>query len=434
MAARSRDRKFPQDDLRLVRAVSFASPMPTGATRAWNLATRRMGSSCAVRLACTTSGAGWLHDKCSPSQPLGLLMTPQLIAIAFAFMLGGCATVPMGESSKDAALKEFRPPQERAGIYIFRSEVFGAAIKLDVLLDGKEIGQTAARTFLYVDVAPGTHTITSKGENTDSVQVELVAGTLSYVWQEVKIGLLYARTKLHVVGDLEGKNGVMGTRLASTTVPRPSSEVAPRAVPTSSTGTGFAIQAPASLVTAYHVIKGATRIDVSCAEGQSMRAEIQKIDPANDLALLKLPVPAPAHLELAPDNSVSIGQRVFTIGFPVPGILGKDAKYSDGSISSLSGLGGAANLLQLTVPIQPGNSGGPVADEAGRVVGVVTSTAAVQSFFRNTGALPQNVNWAVRSEYLRPLLSAVRPESSTASKTPIEHVNRSSCLIVASTG
>lgn len=160
-------------------------------------------------------------------------------------------------------------------------------------------------------------------------------------------------------------------------------------------------------------------------------AVVERIDPANDLALLKLSAPAPSHLELAPENSASIGQRVFTIGFPVPGLLGTEAKYSDGSISSLSGLSGAANLLQITVPIQPGNSGGPLADESGRVVAVMTSTAAVQGFLRRTGTLPQNINWAVRSEYVRPLLSGIPFQQSNAQGRPIERVRQSTCMLRA---
>ena len=87
---------------------------------------------------------------------------------------------------------------------------------MDVELDGKAIGQTAANTYLYKEVAPGKHTISSKAENTDSVEIDAKVGTLSYVWQEVKMGILYARTKLHLVDEAEGKKGVLETKLAET--------------------------------------------------------------------------------------------------------------------------------------------------------------------------------------------------------------------------
>lgn len=205
----------------------------------------------------------------------------------------------------------------------------------------------------------------------------------------------------------------------------------PASPPSGRTGTGFAMHTPTTLITAFHVIKGARSLDVLCAAGQQAAARVERVDPSNDLALLTLSVPAPTHLELAPDNSATIGQQVFTIGFPVPSLLGTEAKYSDGAISSLSGLAGAANLLQVTVPIQPGNSGGPLADASGRLVGVVTSAAAVQSFLRRTGTLPQNINWAVRSEYVRPILSGVPLQQAPAHSSAVERVRQSTCMVRA---
>lgn len=215
------------------------------------------------------------------------------------------------------------------------------------------------------------------------------------------------------------------------TSPRQADSPSTRPTPALSvrTGTAFVVQNSTTLITAFHVIEGARTIEVTCGAGQQSSALVERIDPANDLALLTLSAPATAHLELAPDNSVAIGQKVFTIGFPVPGLLGTEAKYSDGAISSLSGLSGAANLLQVTVPIQPGNSGGPLADESGRVVAVITSTAAVQGFLRRTGSLPQNINWAVRSEYVRPLLSGIPLQQRKMQGSAVERVRRSSCMV-----
>lgn len=212
---------------------------------------------------------------------------------------------------------------------------------------------------------------------------------------------------------------------------RPRNPDGPTPSPSVRTGTGFAIQNARTFVTAFHVVDGARNIDVTCAGGQQATAVVERIDPANDLALLRVSQATPAFLDIAAENSVSIGQKVFTVGFPVPGLLGTEAKYSDGSVSSLSGLSGAANLLQITVPIQPGNSGGPLIDESGRVVAVVTSTAAVQGFLRRTGTLPQNINWAVRSEYLRPLLSGVSTQSAQLRSSPIERAQLSVCLVKA---
>ena len=128
--------------------------------------------------------------------------------------LVGCASVPMGDAKKDAELKSFTQRPDGAGLFIYRNESFGAALRMDVEVDGKPIGQTAAKTYFYKEVSPGKHTITSKSENTDSIEVDTVAGKLYYIWQEVKMGLLYARTKLTLVGEEEGKKGVLESQLA----------------------------------------------------------------------------------------------------------------------------------------------------------------------------------------------------------------------------
>ena len=139
-----------------------------------------------------------------------------LLAIIIGQSLVGCATVPMGDTKQDAALKNFSRPADKAGVYIYRNESFGAAVKMDIAIDGRPIGQTAANTYLYKEVLPGRHVITSTAENTDSVDLDTKSGSLYYVWQEVKMGILYARTKLHLMDSVEGKKGVLETKLAET--------------------------------------------------------------------------------------------------------------------------------------------------------------------------------------------------------------------------
>ena len=141
-------------------------------------------------------------------------MKKLLPTAVIAASLIGCASVPVGDPRQDAALKTFSVPANGAGVYIYRNESMGAAVRMDVEVDGKIVGQTAANTYLYKEVAPGRHTITSKAENTDSVEIVAKPATLSFIWQEVKMGVLYARTKLNLVGEAEGKRGVLETRLA----------------------------------------------------------------------------------------------------------------------------------------------------------------------------------------------------------------------------
>lgn len=137
------------------------------------------------------------------------------IVSLFALSLVGCASVPMGDSKQDAALKTFAGKPDVAGLYIYRNESIGAAVRMDVEVDGKPLGQTAAKTYFYTEVVPGKHTVTSKSENDDTLHMETTAGKLYYIWQEVKMGVLYARTKLHLVGEDEGKKGVLESQLAA---------------------------------------------------------------------------------------------------------------------------------------------------------------------------------------------------------------------------
>jgi hypothetical protein len=143
-----------------------------------------------------------------------------MINRTFVLLLGiamaGCASVPMGDVTKDAELKAFKISAEKAGIYIYRNESIGAAVKMDVGMDGQNIGQTAAKTYLYKEVSPGLHTITSSAENTDTLHVDVKKGTLAYIWQDVKMGMLYAGSRLHLVSPEEGQKGVLESTLAAT--------------------------------------------------------------------------------------------------------------------------------------------------------------------------------------------------------------------------
>ncbi|HWT36997.1 MAG TPA: DUF2846 domain-containing protein [Paraburkholderia sp.] len=138
-----------------------------------------------------------------------------VIALSFASLLvmSGCASVPMGDAQRDSALKTFNAPQDKAAVYVYRNENIGAAVKMDVSLDGKPIGKTAAKTYLYEEVAPGHHQLLSEAENNSTLDFDVVAGKAYYVWQEVKMGIMYARNKLQLVDDQTGQAGVKESKL-----------------------------------------------------------------------------------------------------------------------------------------------------------------------------------------------------------------------------
>ena len=191
-------------------------------------------------------------------------------------------------------------------------------------------------------------------------------------------------------------------------------------------GTCFAISEDGYIVTAHHVIEDAKTIKVYLSKDSVFPASVIQGDPVNDLALLKIETSTPDFLQFAPMRSAKTGTRVFTLGFPVSSVLGREPKYTEGVISSLSGIKEASSLLQITVPIQPGNSGGPLVNEKGEVVGVITSTAALLPFLKVSGTLPQNVNWAVKADYLRPLIEISKAKQKELSRELlIEHVKKS---------
>ena len=203
-----------------------------------------------------------------------------------------------------------------------------------------------------------------------------------------------------------------------------------KSAPPASQGTGFAITANGHVATAFHVVSGAKRIQLTFADGTTLPATIESSSRANDLAILKAPSKSLKPLPIASSRSVKVGKELFTVGYPVTGLLGSDAKYTNGSLSSKSGLGGEASLLQITVPIQPGNSGGPVVTDQGRVVGIVTSTAAIKNFMEITGTLPQSINWAIKAEYAKLMFEPTEViEDAPTKEKAIERAMAAVCLI-----
>jgi hypothetical protein len=132
-----------------------------------------------------------------------------LSLMAGAAFLTGCASVPMASLEQDAQTKTFSVKPGKANIYVYRNESMGAAIKMDVSLDGKPVGQTAAKTFFALEVAPGKHTL--QGDSVLDLTAQ--AGKNYFVWQEVKMGILVAGNKLQLVDEATGKAGVAECKL-----------------------------------------------------------------------------------------------------------------------------------------------------------------------------------------------------------------------------
>jgi Protein of unknown function (DUF2846) len=134
--------------------------------------------------------------------------------LAVSALATGCASVQMASVDQDAKMKTFAPQTGVANIYVYRNEgVMGAAMKLGVTVDGKDVGETAGKTYFMISAAPGKHTIASKGESGSTVDINAEAGKNYFIWQEVKMGLLSAGSKLHIMDDAAGKAGVQECKL-----------------------------------------------------------------------------------------------------------------------------------------------------------------------------------------------------------------------------
>jgi S1-C subfamily serine protease len=177
------------------------------------------------------------------------------------------------------------------------------------------------------------------------------------------------------------------------------------------------------LVTASHVIAGGRKIHVFSNGEEIGLARVMADDPANDLAVLKLVPKKPGKILILPiaPRTATLGRSVFTLGFPEPDALGQHIKMTAGQVSSTAGYQDDARYLQISVPVQEGNSGGPLIGPDGSVVGVIEAKL-LKFDERKDSPAPENVNYALKSSYIRPMLedlpdlanyTVIKPQPST---------------------
>ena len=168
-------------------------------------------------------------------------------------------------------------------------------------------------------------------------------------------------------------------------------------------GSGFLVSTVGHILTNAHVVRG-------CAEVRSpadVPVQVVAYDDASDLALLESSSRSPGTVaEFRQGRGIRSAGSVLVIGYPLRDMLASEPSVSAGIVSALAGPGDDRRLIQITAPVQPGNSGGPVLDSAGNVVGVVVARLNALEIARDTGVLPQNVNFAVAAGAARAFLDA----------------------------
>lgn len=186
------------------------------------------------------------------------------------------------------------------------------------------------------------------------------------------------------------------TYVASKSSPEsPRSREAGRRPKGSSSGTGFFVSSNGHVLTNHHVIDGCSDIRVSSPGGGSRKASVVAADAKNDLAALRT--------DASPDSVATfstrarIGDSAFVYGFPFAGLLATGGNFTVGNVTAAAGLGDDSRMFQISAPVQPGNSGGPLMDQYGNVIGVVVSKLDALKVAMERNDLPQNVNFAIKT-------------------------------------
>jgi S1-C subfamily serine protease len=316
---------------------------------------------------------------------------------------------------------------------------FSSAKVLQVLDDGVLLDPTpnqATATVVYVRNA-------SNRILSDNDRVTTMAKLTGHVTLESRLGI--QRTiRCYDVGRPCGRNeipeamlkeGKPWAEMASVLHPKHAPLSVPDRTKLRAVGSGFFVTDDGYLLTNYHVVENAESVRVKCATN-FWPAEIAKVDKTNDVALLKVSGTNFHALALSRRKSARLGETVFTIGFPNIDVQGMEPKYTDGKISSLSGVLDDPFQYQISVPVQPGNSGGPLCDTNGTVIGIVVARLSDMALLHTSGSLPQNVNYAVKAglalELLRhvPELALADETTSSAATPPVESVANSVAMVL----
>ena len=172
------------------------------------------------------------------------------------------------------------------------------------------------------------------------------------------------------------------------------------------TGSGVVIGAHGEILTNSHVVEDCQQITVQLPSKSTETAVLVARDQKNDLAVVRIdthPTSVAIFREGAP---LRAGDTVVALGYPLSGLLATTANLSVGNVSALAGLGDNSRYVQISAPVQPGNSGGPLLDASGHLVGIVTAKLNAARVAQFTGDIPQNVNFALKVEVARTFLDS----------------------------
>lgn len=285
----------------------------------------------------------------------------------------------------DASVTPFLPESSEVELYLLHRSLEKKYTKAAEWLsikygDGKGVRRDFLRSFAYINLALGF----AKGES-EKRNYEEWMDDLEYKWKLTKSQIIYAQQLSNeILNELkrDKEEGKVKSKLSS--------------------GTGFYISAGGHIITNQHVIDGCKTIKISKDDSLEQVSLVVE-DVRNDVALLK----AGENKDIAfirGGRGIRQGDEIIAYGYPLSGILSSSAKVTTGTVNSLSGLGDDFRYMQISAPAQPGNSGGPLLDRSGNVVGIVTAKINAMEIQKATGDIPQNINFALKSSVVKDLL------------------------------
>ena len=194
---------------------------------------------------------------------------------------------------------------------------------------------------------------------------------------------------------------------------------------TGTSGSGFFVSKLGHVITNQHIVGGCKKVTVGDNARTQVTANVLETDRRNDLALLRISKMTMTSAEtkslirklgikvvpLASDGlmrseDVELGEDVLVAGYPYGEVFSNSIKVTKGIVSANRGLGDDTGQFQIDAAVQPGNSGGPIYDENGNIVGVVVSQLNKMKFAKRTGSIPENVNFGIKASTVRQFLNA----------------------------
>lgn len=213
---------------------------------------------------------------------------------------------------------------------------------------------------------------------------------------------------------------------------------AARAASSARIGAGIIASADDGLVlTNHHVVQDCAQIAVRDAGEQSAKATLLGSDVANDLALIKVERRFARAATFRRGTALQAGESVVVVGFPLAALLGFEPNVAFGYVSAVGGLRGDATRFQISAPIHKGNSGGPILDQGGQVIGIVTAKLDALAVQKRMGDLPQNISFGVKGEVAQAFLdkhsAAFRsaPGGEKLENTEVAAIGREVTVLVA---